>query len=123
MIVNEYCQRLLRSPGVFHATDEITSEPAYLLEQLGLDRFSNTHDDFSILVEVEESVVLVCLDDDMIAICKPSPPLLVNPQPAKNRTSADVCPGGKGNLPPTVRLLPHVDDSAHQKRDPGAGSG
>jgi len=50
VIVTEYCQPRRRSPGVFHANEEITSEPAYLLQQLAVGRFGDTHDDFSVCI-------------------------------------------------------------------------
>jgi len=70
VMVTEYRQLRLRSPGAFHAPEGITSEPAYLLQQLTLGRFGDTHDDFGVFGQVEESEVFLYIDDDMVAVGK-----------------------------------------------------
>jgi hypothetical protein len=67
-MVTEYCQLRLRSPGAFHATEEITSDPAYLLQEFRLGRFGDTHDDFGVFGQVEESEVFSYIDNDMVAV-------------------------------------------------------
>ena len=69
-MVTECRQLRLRSPGAFHATEEITSEPAYLLPQLTLGRFGDTYDDFGVFGQVEKSEVFSYIDNDMVAIRK-----------------------------------------------------
>ena len=53
---------------MFHAGEEIASEPADLPEELGFGRPGDPHNDLGVFGQVEECEVLACINNDMIAV-------------------------------------------------------